>query len=126
LPRREMGVFGPDARLSRSKSREEWDGAGEGKAFRCVVDSVVDLVEVAETEVEDNGCAAGAGVDADVEEAGDVERGIIPVERPWVCKAVTTASHPFSRVLILSRSSSFSLCCFNRSSSSVFLLVMIT
>jgi hypothetical protein len=49
---------------------------------------------------------------AETEGEGDTEsvfdEGVIPVGRPWAARALTTASQPFSRVLIRSFSSSFS------------------
>jgi hypothetical protein len=83
---------------------EEAEGAGERGTNAVVMDGtrtgkvvVVVVVEDAEDSVSDG-------------EGGDVSRGgtVVPVVRPWAASALTTASQPFSRVLMRSLSSIFS------------------
>lgn len=62
--------------------------------------------EVGADEVESGMADEGAGVDED--EFADGESDERPVGRPWAASALTTASQPFSSVLIRSLSSWFS------------------
>jgi len=101
-----------DSTTSNSKSkeldeREVLDGAGE----------MGNTVELGTMTGNPEGDSSGDGESSDLVVAGG---GIgIPVGSPCAAKALTTASQPFSSVLIRSFSSSFSLCrAFSRSSSS--------
>jgi hypothetical protein len=92
---------------------DEKDGAGE-------MGTVVAGTRTGNESISDEG---GVDVSSGTEgSAGDDDLGRgRPVGRPCAASALTTASHPFSRVLILSFNSSFSLSLALSRSSSTFL-----
>jgi len=82
---------------------DENDGAGEiGNTVAGGINTGKVAVVSEEEEEEEETESPDAGGEGDAFDTGR------PVGRPWAARALSTASQPFSRVLILSRSSSFS------------------
>jgi hypothetical protein len=111
---------GTEERSSSLMSREECEGAGEGKAGYAFKERLVAGDDVVECVCDVDAPALGVDELGLLEEEGDDDEallvvdcaslleGEIPVGRPCAANALTTASQPRSRVLIRSLSSSFS------------------
>jgi len=96
-----------DDSRSKSKSRELWDGAGETGKVMAGSRNVGDAADSAGCWLDGAACA-GVDVCGEMGCADCEAGGAVLVDRPCAASAFMTASQPFSRVRMRSRSSSFS------------------